>query len=248
MTVRSASSSRPRDAVRPKAGAIARSASIVPPALAALAGPTALTVNFVLAVLIVPPNAATQDHGLFRVWSRPVLRPIDYGEDLPYRQAPSPSDGDWIGRLDGFAARCEPVGMPGVMATPYPFEFRNHGSWIQLLGFSNNARIDRTIHMDGGAGEATPEPGRFGYSIGRWERDNRLEVRTTRIDWPYFDDSLRTSFCWAHRVSGRRTWRSAWRSLLPSPAAACITARSPRCWSRSWKPRPPATCPGAFAC
>ena len=78
------------------------------------------------------------------------------------------------------------------MATPYPFEFRDHGSWIQLLGFSNNARIDRTIHMDGGAGEATPEPGRFGYSIGRWERDNRLEVRTTRIDWPYFDDSLGT--------------------------------------------------------
>jgi len=88
------------------------------------------------------------------------------------------------------AARCESVGMPGVMATPYPFEFRDHGAWIRLIGFSNNALIDRTFHMESAAPEATPEPSRFGHSTGRWAADNRLDVTTTLIDWPYFDDSL----------------------------------------------------------
>lgn len=135
-------------------------------------------------------DAAAQDRGLFRVWSRPVLRPIAFSEELPYRQEPPSGGAQWLARMDELAARCESVGMPGVMATPYPFEFRDHGTWIRLIGFSNNAVIDRTIHMAGAGLEAAPEPSRFGYSTARWETDNRLEVTTTRIDWPYFDDSL----------------------------------------------------------
>lgn len=137
-------------------------------------------------------GTARQDRGLFRVWSRPVLRPFTYGEDLPYRQEPSSGGEQWLARMDEFAARCESVGMPGVMATPYPFEFRDHGSWIRVIGLSNNALIDRTIQMDVGDLAAAPEPGRFGYSTGRWVAGNQLEVTTTRIDWPYFDDSLGT--------------------------------------------------------
>jgi len=135
-------------------------------------------------------DAAAQDRGLFRVWSRPVLRPIAFSEELPYRQEPPSGGAEWLARMDELAARCESVGMPGVMATPYPFEFRDHGAWIRLTGFSNNALIDRTIHLNGAAPEATPEPSRFGHSTGRWATDKRLEVTTTRIDWPYFDDSL----------------------------------------------------------
>ncbi|MYF71034.1 MAG: hypothetical protein F4181_14245 [Proteobacteria bacterium] len=135
-------------------------------------------------------DTAAQDRGLFRVWSRPVLRPIAFSEELPYRQEPPSGGAEWLARMDELAARCESVGMPGVMATPYPFEFRNHGAWIRLTGFSNNAVIDRTIHVSGAGLEAAPEPSRFGYSTGRWVTDNRLEVTTTRIDWPYFDDSL----------------------------------------------------------
>ena len=137
-------------------------------------------------------DAAAQDRGLFRVWSRPVLRPIDYGEGLPYRQPPPSGGPQWLARLDEFAARCEPVGMPGIMPTPYPLEFRDHGAWIQLLGFSNNALFDRTIHMSDEPGSAASAPSRFGYSTGRWTSGNRLEVTTARIDWPYFDDSLGT--------------------------------------------------------
>lgn len=135
-------------------------------------------------------DAVAQDRGLFRVWSRPVLRPIAFSEELPYRREPPAGGAEWLARMDELAARCESVGMPGVMATPYPFEFRDHGASIRLLGFSNNALIDRTIHMDGTAPEAAPEASRFGHSTGHWATDNRLEVATTRIDWPYFDDSL----------------------------------------------------------
>ena len=135
-------------------------------------------------------DAAAQDRGLFRVWSRPVLRPIAFGEALPFRQEPPSGGAEWLARMDELAARCESVGMPGVMATPYPFEFRDHGAWIRLIGLSNNALIDRTIHMDGAASETTPESSRYGHSIGRWITDNRLEITTTRIDWPYYDDSL----------------------------------------------------------
>lgn len=137
-------------------------------------------------------DAIAQDRGLFRTWSRPVLRPIAYGEGLPYRREPGSGGAEWLARMDEFAARCESVGMPGVMATPYPIEFRDNGSWIRLIGFSNNALIDRTIHMDGAPVTPTPESGRFGHSTGRWGGDNRLEVTTTHIDWPYFDDSLGT--------------------------------------------------------
>lgn len=137
-------------------------------------------------------DAIAQDRGPFRTWSRPVLRPIAYGEGLPYRQGPGAGGAEWLERMDEFAARCESVGMPGVMATPYPIEFRDNGSWIRLIGLSNNALIDRTIHMDGAPVTPTPESGRFGHSTGRWGGDNRLEVTTTHIDWPYFDDSLGT--------------------------------------------------------
>ncbi len=135
-------------------------------------------------------DAAAQDLGLFRVWSRPVLRPIAFSEELPYRHEAPSGGAQWLARMDELAARCESVGMPGVMATPYPFEFRDHGAWIRLIGFSNNALIDRTIHMEDASGSRAPDPGRFGYSMGRWAGENRLEVTTTQIDWPYFDDSL----------------------------------------------------------
>ena len=137
-------------------------------------------------------DAIAQDRGLFRTWSRPVLRPIAYGEGLPFRREPASGGAEWLTRMDEFAARCESVGLPGVMATPYPIEFRDNGSWIRLIGFSNNALIERTIHMESAAASAAPEPSRFGHSTGRWAADNRLEVTTTHIDWPYFDDSLGT--------------------------------------------------------
>lgn len=140
----------------------------------------------------VVDTAASRNRGIFRVWSQPELRPIDYGDGLPYREAASPGGAAWIARMDGFAARCEPVGMPGIMATPYPFEFVDRGSSIQLIGFSNNARMERTIYLGDETESPSADPSRFGYSVGRWESAQELVVETTRIAWPYFDDSLGT--------------------------------------------------------
>ncbi len=141
---------------------------------------------------VVVEDTVTQNRHLFRVWSQPILRPISYGEALPYRVTPPAGGPLWIERLNGFAARCEPVGMPGVMATPYPFEFIDNGSSIELLGFSNNAPITRTIHVGSEADPESQTPDRMGYSLGHWESEWRLVVQTTRVDWPYFDDSSGT--------------------------------------------------------
>jgi len=137
--------------------------------------------------ITVSVDTVSQNLGIFRVWSRAILRPITYGDGLPY-VVPRPSGGqEWINRLNGYAERCEPVGMPGVMATPYPFEFIDRGSSILLHGFSNNAPVDRVIWLNS---EDRPSAGdRMGTSIGRWQNDRVLVVETTQIDWPYFDDS-----------------------------------------------------------
>jgi hypothetical protein len=142
---------------------------------------------------LVLENTELQNRGLFRVWSLPVLRPITYGEDLPYRDTLPRGGLEWIDRLNGYAERCEPVGMPGVMATPYPFQFIDRGESIELLGFSNNAPIIRTIHVpDDGQLPPEIEADRMGASLGRWPTDRELVVTTTHIDWPYFDDSAGT--------------------------------------------------------
>ena len=143
---------------------------------------------------LILADTTLETRGLFRVWSVPILRPITYGEDLPYREEPPAGGLKWIDRLNGYAERCEPVGMPGVMATPYPFEFIDRGASIELLGFSNNAPIARTIYVPGdGRTPMDVEVDRMGFSVGSWQTVQELLVTTTDIDWPYFDDSAGTS-------------------------------------------------------
>ena len=139
-------------------------------------------------------DTAAEGRGLFRVWSRAILRPITYGEDLPYREPPLAGGQEWIDRLNGYAQRCEPVGMPGVMATPYPFEFIDQGESIEMRGFSNNARINRTIYLsEDGDFRADRESGSImGRSLGSWQSENSFVIETTNIDWPYFDDTTGT--------------------------------------------------------
>jgi hypothetical protein len=93
-----------------------------------------------------------------------------------------------VARLDDYAARCSPMGMPGVMGTPHPIQFVDHDATVQLLGLSNNARIDRVIYIDGEAAAAEQPASSMGYSRGRWEDPTTLVVTTTQIDWPYFSD------------------------------------------------------------
>ncbi len=132
-------------------------------------------------------DAAAEDREIFRVWSVPR------GNILPYLKqlADQPfTDGAIAGRaswdmLDNFATRCEPEGMPRIMVNPHPFEFIDLGSEITLR--TELYDIERTIHMDRHSPPDDEPWSRLGYSVGAWE-DGDLVVRTTRINWPYFDN------------------------------------------------------------
>jgi hypothetical protein len=83
---------------------------------------------------------------------------------------------------------CKPQGMPGIMLNPLPIGFVDRGDRIelQLATFG----VLRTIRMTDQRTPATVPLSDLGYSTGRWEGDT-LEVRTTRIGWPYVDDDGR---------------------------------------------------------
>jgi Family of unknown function (DUF6152) len=133
-----------------------------------------------------PINALAENRGFFRVWSE---QSIVHGQRLPFRDTVSRIERpELIARLDEYAARCEPMGMPSVMGTPHPVELVDRGSTVQLLGLSNNARIDRVIYMGGEMTPARKPASSMGYSIGRWEGSRTFVVTTTQIDWPYFSD------------------------------------------------------------
>lgn len=80
---------------------------------------------------------------------------------------------------------CVPQGMPGVMYSPNPIEFVEIGDSIELR--MRSFGVVRTIHMVDAASETVP-PSVHGYSVGRRIGDT-LEVRTTKVSWPYFDDN-----------------------------------------------------------
>ena len=81
---------------------------------------------------------------------------------------------------------CVPQGMPGIMVNPLPIEFVDRGDHIelQLATFGVLRSIDMTDKSSVDSMLATKQ----GYSSGQWVGD-MLEVRTTRVSWPYFDDA-----------------------------------------------------------
>lgn len=83
---------------------------------------------------------------------------------------------------------CKPQGMPGFMLNPLPFGFVDQGDHVDMQHASFG--VVRTIHMTGLRDPATVPLSDLGYSVGRWVGDT-LEVRTTRIGWPYVDDEGR---------------------------------------------------------
>lgn len=83
---------------------------------------------------------------------------------------------------------CKPQGMPGFMLNPNPFGFVDRGDHIDMQHTS--FAVVRTIHMADQVDPATVALSDLGYSTGRWLGDT-LEVRTTRIGWPYVDDDGR---------------------------------------------------------
>lgn len=133
-------------------------------------------------------DAAAENRGILRVWSVPAANlaaALAQLRDQPFTESAIAAQGDW-NPLDNFATRCEPEGMPRVMVNPHPFEFIDGGDLITLR--TELYDIERTIHMDRDAPPGDAPWSRLGYSVGAWE-DGDLVVRTTRVNWPYFDNA-----------------------------------------------------------
>jgi hypothetical protein len=132
-------------------------------------------------------DARSENRGIFRVWSVPVPNPAGTAalRNLPFTAAAIAAR-ESFDLLDNFATRCEPEGMPRLMFNPHPFEFVDRGDTILLRAELYDT--ERTIHMNGSAARANEPSSRLGYSIGRWVDDD-LVITTTRIDWPFFDNS-----------------------------------------------------------
>jgi len=77
-------------------------------------------------------------------------------------------------------------GMPAIMDQGFPLEFTQDGGDILL--YLEELDTIRRIHMGTSGGAVTADSSAFGYSAGRWDGDT-LEVTTTDIDWPWFDQS-----------------------------------------------------------
>ena len=125
-----------------------------------------------------------ENKGFFRVWTVPrtgsALGQLAAQAFTPAAIAARKS---W-NPLNNFTTRCEPEGMPRITLNPHPFEFVNRGKQIILR--TELYDIERTIHMDHSTPPPNEPPSRLGYSVGSWE-NGTLVVKTTRINWPYFD-------------------------------------------------------------
>ncbi len=122
-----------------------------------------------------------ENRGLFRVWSAPRPNPIV--RQISFTEAAIAARNDWD-YFDNPAIRCESEGMPRIITSPHPYEFvENEDTITMRLELYD---IERTILVNHSAAPEDEPNSALGYSIGSWEGDT-LVVRTSRINWPYFD-------------------------------------------------------------
>ena len=67
-------------------------------------------------------------------------------------------------------SRCQPPGIPRMMATPFPFQIFQLTDRVLFI-FEGGAHIWRTIYTDGRAHPNDPNPSFLGDSVGHWEGD-----------------------------------------------------------------------------
>ena len=143
--------------------------------------------RLIRAMDLVAGDPAGENRGIFRVWSVPAPNPVNAAAlaRLPFTAAAVAARSSFD-LFDNFATRCEPEGMPRILFNPHPFEFVDRGATITQR--TELYDTERTIHMDRAEPPAEEPASRLGYSVGRWE-DGALVVATSRVSWPYFDNS-----------------------------------------------------------
>jgi len=138
-------------------------------------------------------DSSRPELGLFRVWSSSIALKGLFGlkaneaDNYPLTQAARDAVERFKRGGTNLATRgCVPKGMPVMMEQPYPLEFVREGKDIAIHMEEYDAV--RRIHMDRTAPPTDVKPSPVGYSVGHWEGDT-LVVTTTRIDWPWFNQS-----------------------------------------------------------
>ncbi len=132
------------------------------------------------------PAGAT-DRGIFRVWSTKLDDPWMTGvSEDQLTEAAKKKLSTWNPVTDSVTRGCEPVGVPMLMAQPYPIEFVRAGDRIVLR--IELYDLQRVIHMDPTVRRASLPTGVLGRSTGKWD-GNSLVVTTDGITWQYLDYS-----------------------------------------------------------
>jgi hypothetical protein len=131
--------------------------------------------------------------GIFRVWSTGAragqVFPEAFDNDFDFSRYPLTEAAKRAREAFDYVEQdptnaCKPKGMPVIMEQPYPIQFVDRGTAIDLL-IEEYDQV-RTIHMrDAPAPESQP-PSPLGFSVGRMEGRDLL-VTTTRINSGTFD-------------------------------------------------------------
>lgn len=133
--------------------------------------------------------------GIFRVWSTNMGNPESFPlfndvmaieEGYPLTESARAARAAWDPLEGNPYLSCSPMGMPRVMGQPYPIEFVDDGDSIVMR--IELYDTERRIWLDA---DRLPDEGTrsiLGHSVGHWEGE-ALVVETTRISWPYFDQS-----------------------------------------------------------
>jgi hypothetical protein len=128
-------------------------------------------------------NAAAGS-GIFRVWMTNVAVrsnfPLAVPRNYPLTEAARDYQRAWD--IEQRILTCSSYGMPTIIDSPDPVEFVDRGDSILMRFETFNA--ERLIYLAESGEPVEPSP--MGYSVGHWEGET-LVVRTTEIDWPYFN-------------------------------------------------------------
>ena len=126
-------------------------------------------------------DADVEDRGISRVWSYPSPN-VQTVQHLPLTAAAEAARAEWD-PVDNYVMRCEQKTLPGSMLTPNPYEFIDNGDTITIRGYEGD--VVRTVHMQDAGDPATQPYSLQGYSVGQWEDERTLVIRTSRISAGY---------------------------------------------------------------
>ncbi len=179
--------------------------------------------------------AAGQGQGLFRVWMS--AGPGGFPAQLPLTTAARAALAAW-NPADDPTMQCISSGMPAAMrlSPPHPIDLVDQGDSIVLR--VELFDIVRTIHMDSETDAAEQPAAALGYSVGHWE-GSTLVVRTTRVNWPYFDHLGRVPQSDAVEMTERLTVGDGGNQLVydltvtdPATFTEPVSGR----WTMVWRP------------